>query len=207
MEPVMSPLSPFTLFSCTVFASGALALAAVEIERLRARRMLATALVQPQTVEKAWVSPPDDAGLRCLFVKAVGATRPRAVAMDFEVDDIVRRFSLAGIRIGFEHEALAAWIQAAATPASHSDQLIDKVLAQEQDLFIIASSVERRPHRPRRPALPRDTPPRPPSRVSMRPVPKRIRIAPAAAKPALRSLCVSRFRAVRNAATPFLIPL
>ena len=104
----MSSISSFTFLSCAVFTCGALALIAVEIERLRARRVLAAALTMPQTVEKAWVSPPDEDGLRCLFVKPVGDSRARTVAMDFEVDDVVRRFSLAGIRIGFEHEGLAA---------------------------------------------------------------------------------------------------
>ena len=81
---------------------------AFELERLRARRVLAAAIRQPQTVEKAWVSPPDEAGLRRLFVKPVGEVRALTVAMDFEVDDVVRRFSLAGIRIGYEREDVAA---------------------------------------------------------------------------------------------------
>ena len=104
----MSSISSFTLLSCAVFTCGASALVAVEIERLRARRVLATALTKPQTVEKAWVSPPDEDGQRCLFVKPVGPGRARTVAMDFEVDDVVRRFSQAGIRIGYEHEGIAA---------------------------------------------------------------------------------------------------
>jgi hypothetical protein len=56
-----------------------------------------------------------------------------------------------------EEEALTSggahalpWTTAAARcgRATHSDQLIDKVLAQEQDLFIIAPSVEKLPCRP-----------------------------------------------------------
>ncbi len=98
----------FTVASCFVFAGGLTALLNVELQRVRAKRVLATALQTPQSVEKAWVSPPDEDGLRCLFVKPVGIARPSTVAMDFEVDEVVRRFSLAGIHIGFEHEALAA---------------------------------------------------------------------------------------------------
>ena len=81
---------------------------ACEIERQRARRLLSAVLTQPQSVEKAWVSPPDAQGQRLLYVKVFGAARARTVAMDFEVDDVVRRFSLAGIRIAFEREDCAA---------------------------------------------------------------------------------------------------
>jgi len=77
------------------------------------------------------------------------------------------------------------------------DQMIDKVLAQDQDLFIIAPSVGTR----------RDAPPRNPSRASMRPVLNRTRHANAAADTALRSARVARFVATRNAAKPFPIPL
>jgi hypothetical protein len=108
METAMSSISPLTLVSCAVFTCGAVALVGVEIERLLARRVLVAALTRPQSVERAWVSPPDAEGLRCLFVKSVGATRARTVAMDFEVDEVVRRFALAGIRIGYEQEGGAA---------------------------------------------------------------------------------------------------
>ena len=104
----MASISAFTLLSCAVFACGAFALVAVEVERLRARRVLAAALTRPHSVERAWVSTPDEDGLRCLFVKPVGAAPARTVAMDFEVDEVVRRFSLAGIRIAYEHEGSAA---------------------------------------------------------------------------------------------------
>jgi hypothetical protein len=75
--------------------------------------------------------------------------------------------------------------------------MIDKALAQDQDLFIISPSVGHR----------RDTPPRNPSRASMRPVLNRTRNAIAAANTAARGTRVSRFVAVRNAAKPLPIPL
>jgi hypothetical protein len=75
--------------------------------------------------------------------------------------------------------------------------MIDKALAQDQDLFIIAPSV----------GLRRDAPPRNPSRASMRPVLNRTRPANAAVDTALRSVRVARFVAARNAAKPFPIPL
>ncbi len=65
------------------------------------KRLVSRALTTPQAVEQAWVSPPDAEGLRRLFVKPIGA-RPRTVAVDFEVDDVVRQFTLAGIKIGYE---------------------------------------------------------------------------------------------------------
>ena len=102
--------STFTLLllTATCLAGLAAMVAAFELERQRARRVLAAALTKPHSVEKAWVSPPDEAGLRRLFVKPVGTARPSTVAMDFEVDEVVRRFSLAGIRIGYEQEDAAA---------------------------------------------------------------------------------------------------
>lgn len=97
-----------TRLTCVTLVSATATLIAFEIERLRARRVLATALMTPRSVEKAWVSPPDEDGLRRRFVKPVGIRRAATVAMDFEVDEVVRRFSLAGIRIGFEHDESAA---------------------------------------------------------------------------------------------------
>ena len=81
--------------------------------------------------------------------------------------------------------------------ATLCDQLIDKVLAQDQELFIIQSSVRKR----------RDTPPRNPSRASMRPASIRNRNAHAAVATGLRSARIARFVAVRNAGKPFPIPL
>jgi hypothetical protein len=75
--------------------------------------------------------------------------------------------------------------------------LIDKALAQDQDLFIIATSVDNR----------RDATPRNPHTASMRPVLNRTRIANAAVATTLRGARVVRFMATRNAATPFPIPL
>ena len=74
--------------------------------------------------------------------------------------------------------------------------MIDKVLAQDQDLFIIAPSVGHR--RDTRPAT---------SRASLRPVLNRTRPADAAVSTAQRSARAARFKAVRNAAKPFPIPL
>jgi len=82
-----------------------------------------------------------------------------------------------------------------------SDQLIDKVLAQEQDLFIIASSVDEVFF------ARRDTPPRNTSRAPMRHAPNRSRTATAAVATTLRSARVARFPAARNAALPIPIPL
>ena len=104
----MAPISPLPFLTSLAFAGAAVALLGIEFERRRARRVLAAAFARPASVERAWVSPPDAAGLRCLFVKPVGVARPSTVASDFEVDDIVRRFSLAGIRIGYEHDDVAA---------------------------------------------------------------------------------------------------
>ena len=84
------------LASCAVLVVG------IELDRRRVRRLVDRALASPKSVEQAWVSPPDAEGLRRLFVKAVGSSRPRTVAVDFEVDDVVRRFTLAGIKIGYE---------------------------------------------------------------------------------------------------------
>ena len=103
----MPATDTLTLLTSAAFTTIALMLIAFEVERRRARRVLAAALLSPQTVEKAWVSPPDESGMRCLYVKAVGAAREHTVAIDHEVDDVVRRFSLAGIRIGYEEDAAA----------------------------------------------------------------------------------------------------
>ncbi len=72
------------------------------------RRLVSLALARPQGVEQAWVSPPDAEGQRRLYVMTVGAARPRTVALDFEVDDVVRQFTLAGIKIGYERVDMAA---------------------------------------------------------------------------------------------------
>ena len=95
------------LLTSAAFTVMALMLMAFEVERRRARRVLAAALLSPQSVEKAWVSAPDESGMRCLYVKAVGAAREHTVAIDREVDEVVRRFTLAGIRIGNEEDASA----------------------------------------------------------------------------------------------------
>jgi hypothetical protein len=104
----MTSIASLALLTSAAFIGVAALLAGFELERQRAKRVLAVALRRPQSVEKAWVSPPDEAGLRRLYVKPVGDARALTVAMDFEVDEVVRRFSLAGIRIGFEHEDVAA---------------------------------------------------------------------------------------------------
>lgn len=104
----MVPISPLPFLPALAVAGAAVALLGAELERRRARRVLAAAFARPASVERAWVSPPDAAGLRSLFVKPVGAARPSTVASDFEVDEIVRRFSLAGIRIGYDHDDVAA---------------------------------------------------------------------------------------------------
>ena len=95
------------LLTSAAFATIALMLMAFELERRRGRRVLASALLSPQSVEKAWVSAPDESGMRCLYVKAVGAAREHTVAIDREVDEVVRRFTLAGIRIGGEEDTAA----------------------------------------------------------------------------------------------------
>ena len=100
----MLSTSALTLIAAALLAGTAAVLIGIELERRQARRVLRMALIRPQTVEKAWVSPPDETGLRCLFVKAVGEPRASTVAMDFEVDEVVRRFSQAGIPIGYEDE-------------------------------------------------------------------------------------------------------
>jgi len=82
----------------------ALVLGAVELDRRHMRRLIFRALMTPQAIEQAWVSPPDEDGLRRLLVRTVDDATPRTVAMDFDVDDVVRRFTLAGIRVGYEHE-------------------------------------------------------------------------------------------------------
>jgi hypothetical protein len=87
------------------------------------------------------------------------------------------------------------------------DQLIDKLFAQDQVLFIIASSVEKLPFAPRDPAAHRDALLRNPSRASMRPVSNRSRLANAADLSALRGARVARFQAGRVTAAPFPIPL
>ncbi len=95
------------LLTSAAFTTIALMLMAFEIERRRARRVLAGALLSPQSVEKAWVSAPDESGMRCLYVKPIGAAREHTVAIDHEVDEVVRRFSLAGIRVGYDEDTLA----------------------------------------------------------------------------------------------------
>jgi hypothetical protein len=90
------------LTTAAFFVLAAGALAWLEVDRRRMRRLVSTAVRHPQAVEQAWVSPPDAQGLRRLFVKTAGQPHARTVAMDFEVDEVVRRFSLAGIRVGFE---------------------------------------------------------------------------------------------------------
>ena len=95
------------LLTSAAFTTIALMLMAFEIERRRARRVLAAALLSPQSVEKAWVSAPDESGMRCLYVKPIGAAREHTVAIDHEVDEVVRRFSLAGIRVGYDEDTLA----------------------------------------------------------------------------------------------------
>ena len=95
------------LLTSAAFTAIALMLMAFEVERRRGRRVLAAALLSPQSVERAWVSAPDESGMRCLYVKAVGAAREHTVAIDREVDEVVRRFTLAGIRIGHDEDAAA----------------------------------------------------------------------------------------------------
>ena len=104
----MSSITLLTLGTSAAIVSAALALIGLEVERRHARRLVRVALATPQAVETAWVSPPDEQGQRMLFVKAVGQPRARTVAMDWEVDELVRRFSQAGIRIDYERESLAA---------------------------------------------------------------------------------------------------
>jgi hypothetical protein len=84
------------------FILAASALAWLKVDRRRMRRLVSTAVRHPQAVEQAWVSPPDAEGQRRLFVKTAGQARAHTVAMDFDVDEVVRRFSIAGIRVGFE---------------------------------------------------------------------------------------------------------
>jgi hypothetical protein len=107
MDAAMTPLASLTLLTSAAFLGAATTVIAFEVERQRARRLLVAALRKPQMVEKAWVSPPDERGLRCLFVKPVGTGRAGTVAMDFEVDEVVRRLSQAGIRISYEDSRLA----------------------------------------------------------------------------------------------------
>ena len=95
------------LWAAVALASCAVLILAIELDRQRTRRLVDKALTMPHVVEQAWVSPPDAEGLRRLFVKAVGSARPRTVAVDFEVDDVVRRFTLAGIKIGYERRDVA----------------------------------------------------------------------------------------------------
>ena len=96
------------LLTSAAFTVIALMLVALEAERRRGRRVLAAALLSPQSVEKAWLSAPDESGMRCLYVKSIGAAREHTVAVDREVDDVLRRFALAGIRIGHEEEDASA---------------------------------------------------------------------------------------------------
>jgi hypothetical protein len=96
---------------------------------------------------------------------------------------------------------------ARATHATFRNHLIDKQLAQEQVLFIIAPSVERHPGRPTRSAS--NATPRlatPADTSSMRNVPIRSRRNAAAAL-ARRSARVARIAVVRNAGVPSPVPL
>jgi len=104
----MPATDTLVLLTAAGFAAIALMLVGVELERRNGRRVLAAALRDPQSVEKAWVSAPDESGLRCVFVKAVGAGREHAVAVDDEVDDVLHRFTLAGIPVRDEQEEEAA---------------------------------------------------------------------------------------------------
>ncbi len=103
----MLSLPLLTLTTAAAFVTLALALIAFERSRQRAGRIVRAALAAPQIVETAWVSPPDAEGQRRLFVKAAGERREHTVATDWEVDDLVRRFSQAGIRIGYERGEFA----------------------------------------------------------------------------------------------------
>lgn len=96
------------LWAAVALASCAILILGIELDRQRMKRLVSQALTTPQTVEAAWVSPPDAEGLRRLFVKPVGSARAHTVAMDFEVDEVVRRFTLAGIEIGYERSDVAA---------------------------------------------------------------------------------------------------
>ena len=78
-------------------------LAGLEFDRRRMKRLVASTAERPEDVERAWVSPPDAEGLRRLIVKTAGH-RECTVSMDFDVDDAVRRFAQAGIRVGYEAE-------------------------------------------------------------------------------------------------------
>jgi hypothetical protein len=104
----MFSTSTLLLSTALVMILAAGALAWLELARRRMKRRVAEAVLSPQSVEQAWVSPPDAEGLRRLFVKTAGDAQPHTVAMDFEVDEVVRRFSLAGIRVGFENTDIAA---------------------------------------------------------------------------------------------------
>jgi hypothetical protein len=95
------------LLTSAAFTAVALMLMAFEAERRRGRRVLAAALLSPRSVEKAWVSAPDESGMRCLYVKPVGGAREHTVAVDREVDDVLRRFSLAGIPVGHDDDFTA----------------------------------------------------------------------------------------------------
>jgi hypothetical protein len=104
----MLSMSLLTFTTAAGLAGLALVMFVFERERQRARRIVHAAIAAPQTVETAWVSPPDADGLRCLFVKPAGSERTHTVAIDWEVDEVVRRFSQAGIHIGYERNELAA---------------------------------------------------------------------------------------------------
>ena len=93
-------------WAAVALASCAVLILAIELDRRRMQRLVSRALSTPQAVEQAWVSPPDAEGLRRLFVKPVGA-RARTVAVDFEVDDVIRQFTRAGIKIGYERSDVA----------------------------------------------------------------------------------------------------
>ena len=91
--------------------------------------------------------------------------------------------------------------------ATLHDQLIDKVLAQEKDLFIIAPSIENERIAPRAARLQPRRPAPPPSQAFMRTVSNRSRHAIAAVATALRGVRVARVLAVRHVAIPLPIPL
>jgi hypothetical protein len=95
-------------WASVALACCAMLILGIELDRRRMRRLVADALTTPQTVKHAWVSPPDAEGQRRLFVMPAGSARARTVAMDFEVDEVVRRFTLAGIKIDFEPTDIAA---------------------------------------------------------------------------------------------------
>jgi hypothetical protein len=104
----MPSTDTLVLLTAAACVATALMLIGFGLERRNGRRVLAAALLSPQTVEKAWISAPDESGMRCMFVKAVGVAREHAVAVDHEVDDVLYRFTLAGIPVRYEEDEDAA---------------------------------------------------------------------------------------------------